>query len=312
MKKFFTQYWIYLAVKTACKTEIFDLIQNGYNTLDKISSKKNFDKNVLADLLNVLENLQLIEQKSFIKLTEQGKFLTENHPNSLKYACILWGEEHMTAWQNFEYTLKTGKPAFDNHFGKNFFEYIEYKPEQIKIYHRAMGEYSRDDYKEICEIIDFSKFKTITDFGGGIGSLISVIAEKNPYSKCYIFDKKELEPHILNGNFEFIAGDFFQKTNHKTDAAIVSRILHDWNDEECDLILKNIRSALNQNGVIFVIEKLFSDKNLSLLNLNMKIMTTGFERSLDNYKKLLQNVGFKFLEVKEMDNLQKILIFQKI
>ncbi len=173
LKKTFTEYWHFLALKTACKLELFDKILSGYHTLDLLIQHYHYDEKILEFLFGFLFAEGYISEKNnILKLTKKGEILTENHPKSMKYACILWGEEHLTAWQNLEYTLKTGKPAFNEIFGEKFFDFIASKPEKLEIYHRAMAEYARDDYENICEIIDFSVHKKIIDVGGGVGGTV--------------------------------------------------------------------------------------------------------------------------------------------
>ncbi len=313
IKNNFTNYWQYLSIKTACKLELFDKILSGNNKIDSLARKYDYNKKILHSLIDVLTQLgYLFIEDNKIKLTETGKILTENHPKSLKYACILWGEEHLSAWQNLEYTIKTGKPAFENLFGKNFFDFIADKPEQLKIYHRAMAEYARDDYENICKIIDFSYHKTIIDIGGGIGMLTKIINENLQNTKCYLFDRQEVVGVSDLPDSLKIAGDFFEKIPDFAQAVILSRVLHDWNDKHCSIILKNIANVLPQNAFLYIIENL-TDKipdNASILSLNMAVMTNSFERTEEQYKKLLVDNGFYFVQTKKLNNLQWIFIFK--
>ena len=103
-----------------------------------------------------------------------------------------------------------------------------------------MYEYARDDYKELPNIVNFGKHKTVMDVGGGYGALITNIAEKNPLTKCILFDLGNVIKDVVFSNIDKIEGDFFCKIPVKTEAIILSRILHDWNDEKATLILKKL------------------------------------------------------------------------
>ena len=153
----------------------------------------NYDKKILELILTVLQQNELILIKnSIIYLTEKGKIFTENHPKSLKYSCILWAEEHLTTWQNLDYTLHSGKPAFKHIFGISHFDFLANNPEKLRIYHKAMTEYARDDYKDICKLIDFSKFNTVLDIGGSLGELLKIIKKYHKSKKLILFDKPEV------------------------------------------------------------------------------------------------------------------------
>ena len=315
LKNTFTNYWEYLAIKTACKNEIFDQINEGTNTIIELSRKNNYDKKILDSLILSLQQIDLI----FIKnnklfLTAEGKILTENHSKSLKYACILWAEEHLTAWQNLDFTLKTGNSAFEEIYGEKFFDYISTRPEKLIIYHRAMAEYARDDYENICSIHDFSKHKSIIDVGGGLGVLINNIADNNKNIDCYLFEKQEVISLVREKRINTLVGNFLVEIPKIADAIIMSRVLHDWSDDECSIILKNVYNALLNNGTLYIIEN-FSDKiedNASLLSLNMALMTKSYERTKSDFGKLLSHNNFKIIQIKKINNLQWLIICEKI
>lgn len=314
LKSLFTSYWQYLAIKTACKRNIFDLISSGVNTIKEISATRSLNELVLTDLINALEQANILkfdEQKIF--LTSKGELLTENNPDTLKYACIHWGEEHMTAWQNLEYTLSTGKQSFTHIYKKTFFDYLSDDKQKLENYHKAMNEYARDDYKNICEIHDFSIHKSLIDVGGGLGTLINIISKHNSNTKCYLFDKDDVLSLIRRNEVETISGDFFQSIPKVSDAVIMSRVIHDWNDEKALLILKNVYQALPNNGTLYLLENLTDeiDDKAALLSLNMHLITESFERSLFEYKILLEKGNFKFSNFKKVNNIQYLMIAHK-
>ncbi len=314
LKKQFTSYWHYIALATACKNNIFDLIANGKNTSEKLSHALGTEISVLEALLKVLENDGFIlrkENKYF--LTEKGEILTENHPQSLKYACILWSEEHLNAWQNLDYTLKTGEVAFEKLYGTAFFDFLDKHPEKLRIYHRAIYEYARDDYKDICQVIDFAPYSTIADIGGGLGAILGIIHKKFPHKKLILFERPQVITMLPNPSFETISGDFFAGIPVRADLYILSRVLHDWNDALASQILKNLHSAMPCSAHLLVIEN-FADyipDNAAILYLNMRLITGGKERTKNEYFSLLQKNGFHILEAKQLNDLQWIIKTKK-
>ena len=306
-KAFFTQYWEYLAIKTAAKEGIFDLIEDGVNTLDAIIELKGYNRKVLNDLLIAMENSGLLSiSDGKIYLTEDGKLFTEHHPDSLKYACIHWAEEHMIAWQNLDYTLKTGKPSFEKIFNKPLFEYLNDTEERVINYHKAMYEYARDDYKDICNKIDFSDSKKIMDVGGGFGALLTIMQKACKEKQYYLFDRPEVIKHIKEKDFVKIGGDFFVEIPNVADTIIMSRVIHDWDDKKALSILNNVYKALPQNGILYIIEN-FSDKiedKAALLSLNMHVITQSYERTENEYRDLLKKANFTPLKVIRINKLQ--------
>ncbi len=311
LKSLFTKHWEYLAVKTACKTNLFDLIENGNNTIEKICYSDNFNEKVLTALLDALVQTDYLTRNlNQFLLTEKSLLLTDNNPETLKYACLHWGEENLSAWQNLEYTLKTGRPAFENIYKSAFFDYLSKDAERVEKYQKAMNEYARDDYKNICKLHDLSNHHTIADIGGGMGALIEYIAMNCPNTKCFIFEKQEVTKLIRIKNVEIVSGNFFENIPIFADAFILSRIIHDWNDEKALIILQNLHKALNPNGTLYLIENLTNliEDAAALLTLNMHLITQSFERSYDEYKNLLEKANFIIESSKQLNKLQHLLI----
>lgn len=313
LKGLFTQYWYYLAVYTACKQGIFDAINNKSLSIKTLATSEKLNHDVLQQLVNVLIQQDLIiMDDEILRLTAKGKILTEDHPYSLKYACLNWGAEHLTSWQNLDYSLKSGKQAFNRIYKMPFFEYISKDKEKLSNYHKAMNEYARDDYEQIFEVHDFTEHQSIMDIGGGIGALIDTIQNNAPNTQCYLFDRPEVID-LYKGEVKTIKGNFFNPIPKKADAIIVSRVLHDWCDEKSKLILENIFESLPTNGVIYIVENLTDkiDNNAAILSLNMYAITGGFERNISEYKALLEATGFKYEQIKRVNNLQYLIIAKK-
>jgi len=177
-----------------------------------------------------------------------------------------------------------------------------------------MNEYARDDYENICEIIDFSNHKNITDVGGGLGALINIISKKNPAIKCNLFDKPEVIELIENKKINTIKGDFFNKIPTGSDSLILSRIVHDWYDEKALQILKNANQALEKTGFLYLIENMVNkiENKASLLSLNMLIMTKSYERTMTEYEFLLKKSGFNVIKIYKINKLQYCLKCEKL
>jgi hypothetical protein len=299
-----------MAVNTACRLNVFDLIEKGYNTPEMIGKEIQGNVNSIRLLLNAMVQIDFLqESKSSYCLTEISELLTESNPESLKNACVLWGIEHLNAWQDLEYSIKTGMPSFNNLFGEPFFDYLSHNPEKLLNYHKAMYEYANDDYSNICKVYDFKSYNKIMDVGGGFGALISAIKKINPHKHCYLFEKPEVLQISNTSEIELISGDFFNEIPNVADCIILSRVLHDWEDDEAIQILRNAYIGLPNNGEVLIIENL-TDKisnEASLLSLNMLAICKSFERTESEYIQLLASSGFKYLDTIKLNELQYII-----
>lgn len=313
LKSFFTEHWKYMAVSTACKLNIFDHLQQP-KTAKQLAEELLLNKEKTSLLLNALCHINfLTKENKLFKINTLSELLTENHTDSLKYACLNWSQEHLTAWQNLDYSIKTGESSFEQVYKLPFFDYLDKSTDKLDNYHKAMNEYARDDYMNICDCIDFSRHKSIMDVGGGYGAILEVIKENNPNVECVLFDLPTVVANVVNSKIKTIGGSFFEQIPIKSDAIILSRILHDWNDDKAIIILKNCFKALPNKGTLYVIENCTNKVNVdfSLLSLNMTAICKSYERTSNQYIFLCESIGLYLEKEVELNEIQTILIFTK-
>jgi C-methyltransferase len=314
LKMQFTSYWSYFAIVTACKLGVFDFLYNNQAGVNSIASKLSLNRLALEKLLDALvEGKMLIFENGKYQNSEQTELLTEKHPESLKYACLNWFEDHLKAWQNLPQTIITGKSHFELNYNTDYFTYISSNNQKLHDYHKAMREYALDDYRNICSIIDFSIHKSVMDVGGGASVLTNIIKANNFDVECINFDLPEVIKLFPQKDVQSVKGNFFEYIPPLSDAIILARIIHDWDDEKASTIIQNCYQALPEGGKLYIIEncKDLCDKNLSLLSLNMMLICNSFERSSKEYTKLAENCEFSFIEMRKLNELQTIIVFKK-
>lgn len=310
----FTEHWEYLAVNAACKLNLFDALEKP-KTAKELADELDLNEDALRRLLSALcSNEYLKINNDIYSLTEKSNLLTENNPETLKYACMNWAEEHLLAWQDLDYTIKTGKSSFEHIFHSSFFDYLDKQQKKLHNYHKAMYEYARDDYKTLPNKVDFSKYKSIMDVGGGYGAAIKTIEEKFPQTNYYLLDLPKVVKNLNLSNIKVIGGNFFETIPPVAEVILLSRVLHDWNDEKADLILKNCYKSLPKSGFLYIIENCVDKINidLSLLSLNMTAMCKSYERTVSEYTTLCAQQGFEYQQDIKLNQLQTILIFTKL
>ena len=103
LKSFFTEHWKYMAVSTACKLNLFDNLQEA-KTANLLATELSLNEETLLLLLNALHNADYLDKNGeYFKVNSLSVFLTDSNPKSLKYACVKWSGEHLTAWQNLDF-----------------------------------------------------------------------------------------------------------------------------------------------------------------------------------------------------------------
>lgn len=79
---------------------------------------------------------------------------------------------------------------------------------------------------------------------------------------------------------------------------MMKMILHDWNDEECVEILRNIASAAPPGGRLFIAEHIIPGPEqphfAKLFDIHMMCWGTGRERTVEEYATLLRDGGWRY------------------
>ena len=295
----FTQYWIYLAVRAACRLNLFDAISHNPITESNLCKHLGTNSKATHHLIRALAHHGfLLLEDDLVALTELSKPLCENHPEHVKYACLLWGGEHMDVWQNLDVTVRTGEPVFEALFSEPFFDYLGGNPAVAREYHKAMFEYARDDYRGIELVIDLRVSTSILDVGGANGALVRQLQKANPQKAFSILDR-EVNPDDMQAGIDYLVGDFFDEIPAISDCILLSRVIHDWDDNRALTILRNCYCALPKGAVLYLIEN--DTARLGdgghLLSLNMLAICRSYERSKNQYQELLTKSGFMINEI---------------
>ncbi|KAG6548083.1 hypothetical protein Mapa_010363 [Marchantia paleacea] len=215
---------------------------------------------------------------------------------------------------------KTAEPHVLYH-GQRSFEMMETDSRFRKVFHKSMA-----DHTHIWVALLLEKYKgfeglnSLVDVGGGVGATLAMILSRYSHLKGTNFDR----PHVVANGIQaprltHVGGDFFESVP-EGDAVWMKWVLHDWSDENCVKILKNVAKALPPQGKLINMDAVLPETSNSSIhtkvNLFMDIWMMalnycGRERTLKEFRKLGAEAGFPRVEVvATVDNLS-VLEFHK-
>ena len=159
-------------------------------------------------------------------------------------ALMFHSDWHDKAWGNLLQSVTTGEVAFDSVYGMPIFDWFEENPEAARVYNEANAIKAMTSHRAIIDAYDFSGIDTLTHIGGGNAALMAEILEANPKMRGIVADRppviKEASELIqargLQARGKLMDCDFFKEIPAGSDAYLMSHILHDWNDEHCQMI----------------------------------------------------------------------------
>jgi precorrin-6B methylase 2 len=239
-------------------------------------------------------------------LNPLSNWLRSDVPNSLRdFARIRAGELCWDAWRPLYQAAKTGECAFELAHGAKFFDYLQQHPADARLFNDGMRSLSSQVHEAVIRAYDFSQFRTLTDVGGGSGAFVASLLSSHSGLQATLLDRAsaiELSRGVLRARgvaerCRCVAGDFFDAVPTESEAILLSRVLHDFSDQDVTRILRNCRAALPRGGKLLIVEYVVTDDEegvaAKLFDLHMlAYFGAARERSREEFQSLLEQSGF--------------------
>ncbi len=303
--RIFSGEWVSRSIYTAVKLGIPDLLESTPLGIEELSERTSCHPESLLRLLRTLKEHGIFRETSsgIFSNSPTGSLLTRDHPDSLRSLCLFYGEEIHRSWDMFPSSVQSGSPAFDLSFHQPVFIYLKNYPDRAALFQAAMREKSQAVIQSALSAYSFGSFQNLYDIGGGQGQFLKAVTEKYPGINATLFELPEVVRNLSEKipGIRVTAGDFFQEVPKGGDLYILKSVLHDWNDQEAENILRNCAEAMNEDGRLLIVEVVLQSETPSLfandMDLLMMAITGGKERSLQSFENLLKNSGLSLEKI---------------
>lgn len=302
-------FWKTQAICCAAELHIFDALPA---TSDMVALHCKLIPDRCRRLLRALAELGLMQCNAEIwSVTSRGAYLQADHPLTLLDAAIEYGRHLAPMWNDLPIALRCG----NQWQAPDIFGDVASDRERLPSHHRMLESYATHDYESIPAALELGNRSRLIDAGGGTGVLARLLVKHYREIQLVLFDLPQIIDHARTAlgepeRIEFKAGNLFDCWEVQGDAVLLARVLHDWNDEAALAILKNAHAALVSGGQVFIVEMLLREDAMSgsLCDLHLLMATGGQERTLDQYKKILEQAGFAFKHVIRLPALPSIIV----
>ena len=298
--------WATQAIAAAAELRLPDHLATTAD-LAGLAAATGADQDSLARLLRYLTALGLVRTTpSGYLLTELGSLLRSEVDGTIRPLALMYGGPFYRSFGAFTDAVRTGEESYAKVFGANHFQHMAADPELAELFHESMAA-SGAMFAELARVIDFSAARTVVDVAGGNGDLLARVLTANPHLHGVLLER----PHALasaGANLASLArrctlvpGDFTETVPAIGDVYLLSRVLHDWDDEHCRAILKNFAAAMPEHAELLVVERLLpEDADVDSLavpwDIHMLCNVGGRERTESHYRELLAEAGFELTE----------------
>jgi hypothetical protein len=242
-------------------------------------------------------------------------FLDKHKPTYIGGILEMCNHRLYSYWGHLTEALRTGHPQNEVREGAlPLFAALYADPARLKEFLRAMTGLSQPANRAIARQFPWAKYKTFADIGTAQGDLAVQIALHNPHLRGIGFDLAEVAPifeeyrteNALTDRLVFQSGDFFKDPLPRADVITMGHILHDWNLETKEMLIRKAYEGVPNGGALIAYEAIIDDdrrKNAFglLMSLNMLIEThDGFDYTGADCCGWMTKAGFRETRVEHL------------
>jgi demethylsterigmatocystin 6-O-methyltransferase len=222
-----------------------------------------------------------------------------------------------TGYKNITDSSKT---PFQNAFNTQLkaFDYITRYPEMFDALQVVMTSLESSNWTAGFELFQqevqafvasTSERQFLVDVGGGHGHQCAQLLQKYPnlHGRLTLEDLPEaVNKASRTEGISYLAQDFFKPQSIRgAKFYYMRRIMHDWPEEECVKILKQLVDVFADDSRILLDEIVLPDTGANwqstMADLSMMVVFAGAERTSRNWHQLVENAGLKIVQIHTFD-----------
>jgi SAM-dependent methyltransferase len=210
------------------------------------------------------------------------------------------------AWATLLSAVRTGRPAYREAFGREFWDDLEANPGVAASFDALMGiaGHGVPDSNVLADPESWESVRTVVDVGGGTGALLAEVLRNHPGVRGTLVDL----PRVVAGSAAVfqaagvtdrataVGQSFFDPLPAGADLYILKSVLSDWPDPKAVAILKRCAEASRPSGRVVFFTNAGPGEQASP-ELLMMVLVGGRDRTLDEFRELTREAGLKVTAV---------------
>jgi len=298
---------------TAVRLGLFDHLREAPAGVAILAPALEVDAGALERLLDACVSLGFLTKQIglYANTAVAETYLCSVSPHSLTGYVLYSDQVLFKLWGDLESAIREGTHRWKQTFGLEgpIFDHFFQTPQSMRAFALGMHGFGLLSSSKVAAAFDLSGFQRVADLGGATGHLTLAICERHSHIEGIVFDlpqvlevtREIVGKSPLAGRIQLIRGDFFADPLPPADLYALGRVLHDWPEEKIERLLARIFEQLPDGGGLLVAERLLapdrSGPTTALLqSLNMLLCTEGRERTIEEYRELLEGAGFRKVE----------------
>ena len=310
-------FWASKTLLSAVEMEVFTELARRPEGLDELTGRLGLHPRSARDFLDALVASGFLERNDgvYSNTPSTDLFLDKRKPSYIGGILEMVNHRSYGHWNNLTEGLRTGLPQNElKGGGAPVFQTIYADPARLREFLKAMSGVSRGANIAIAAKFPWPQYKTVVDAGPAQGDLLTQVLLKNEHLLGIGFDLPEVGPifeeyvaeHGLSSRLEFQPGSFFTDPLPRADVVMMGHILHDWNLEEKQMLIKKAYDALPNGGALLVYDAIIDDdrsKNAFGLMMSLQMMIEtygGFDYTGADCMRWMRDAGFRDARVEHL------------
>jgi O-methyltransferase domain len=296
-------------VKEVCDLGVPDALDDAPADAMALAARLEADAEALERAMRFLSSRDWFARRSDGRYALNGlsRVLRTDDPDSLRdWVRFMGADWHWNMLNRFGATLRTGRPAAEVATGKPFFDYLhDDDPDAATTFDGAMRSLSALVGPLLTRSLDFDRYRSVCDVGGGTGRTLADLLGAEPHLTGTVFDLPDVVAHadplldrVAPGRWQVAGGSFFETVPGGHDLYVLKAIVHDWGDEDATAILGNVRRAMDPGSRAVVVENRLEpgarhDIPSAVDALMLELTDGGRERTQEELERLFGSAGFR-------------------
>ena len=301
-------------------------------TCDAIAATFGLQPRPARDFLDLLVSVDMLARDGdgpealYGNTPATARFLVRHQPEYIGGLAEIWEQRDYRFWADLSEALRTGQPQNEaKHAGAPFFEAMYADPQQLEAFMNAMNGSSLRNFQTLARAFPFGDYATLTDIGGADALLCRELVAQHPALRCVSFDLPPVTPIAerrikaagLEGQIRAVSGDFFNDPWPPAQLITMGMILHDWNLERKQALIRRAYEALPAGGALIAIEAFIDDaRRHNTFGLFMSLMMLiefgdAFDFTAADYEQWCRSAGFHRFERIPLDGPSSAVVAYK-
>lgn len=310
-------FWASKTLLSAIELEVFTELAKHPLSLPDLQGRLGLHPRSARDFFDTLVSMGFLERTEgmYRNTPATQMFLDKRKPSYIGGVLEMCNHRLYPFWSHLTEALRTGRPQNEVREGTlPLFEALYAQPARLKEFLRAMTALSQGSNRAIARQFPWAKYRTFADIGTAQGDLAVQIALHSTHLQGIGFDLPEVAPIFeeytaangLSDRLLFRHGDFFKDPLPNVDVITMGHILHDWNLETKEMLIRKAYEAVPQGGALIVYESIIDDGRCQntfglLMSLNMLIETQdGFDYTGADCCGWMRKAGFRETRVEHL------------